>query len=74
VNPALKEDNPNKEALESRVFSVLRKDLKERGILTFGGLNLSEFFHDPIVKYRLNRSFPLNSAPPLLDLFGTTTT
>lgn len=43
VNPALKEGDSDKEALESRIFSVFRKDLKEKGILKLLPYTIEQF-------------------------------
>ena len=62
VDPGLKEGDPNRPLLEERIFGIFRKELMEKGILEFIGLEANEFFtnqkdsrkHENI----LNRKFP----------------
>ena len=44
VNPAFRGEDPNKEALEERVFSVFKRDLQKKGILKLLPFRAHEFF------------------------------
>ena len=49
VNPAFGEEEPDKEALEERVFSVFLRDLQKKGILKLLPFKAHEFFFFPSV-------------------------
>ena len=64
VNPAFREEDPNKEALEERVFSVFIRDLQKKGILKLLPFMTHEFFFPSIAKGIktediLGRKYPL---------------
>jgi hypothetical protein len=65
VNPGLKEGDPNKLLLEERIFGVFRKELFEKGIIEFIGLEANDFFTNKTLNGRnhediLNRKIPIS--------------
>ena len=61
VNPAFREEEPDKEALEKRVFSVFLRDLQKKGILKLLPFKAHEFFIAKGINTEdiLGRKYPL---------------
>ncbi len=64
VNPAFREGDPDKEALEERIFSVFRRDLHQKGILKLLPHTAHEFFHQQNIEEILGRRYPFPFSPP----------
>ena len=59
VNPAFREEDPDKEALEARIFSVFRRDLHQKGILKLLPYTAHEFFYQQNIEKILGRRHPV---------------
>lgn len=59
VDPAFDETNPNKDALESRVFSILWTDMQKSGMLKLLPFTARQFFLHKDSASILNRKYPV---------------
>jgi hypothetical protein len=66
VNPDLAENRPQREELETRIYSVFKNDLNQKGMVKPIGLSARSFFlHAGYAGSILNRKYPFPNYPPM---------
>jgi len=58
VNPSLAQEHEEKEEMEKRISSLIKKDLKDNGTVELIGKKVFDFFSNPDNRKKINRNFP----------------
>ena len=65
VNPDLAANRPQREELETRIYSVFKNDLNQKGMVKLIGLSARSFFLNAGYGGSiLNRKYPFSNHPP----------